>query len=65
MRGIGVQTIASGTTGNLSRSKKGAFQKDVLGLFADPTVLAAHDAREGQRTLVIRNHEGCLGELNV
>ena len=59
VRGIGVQAVGTGFTGNRNRLEEGTFQEQVAGCFGVYTaVLPPHDAGDGQGTGVVGDHQG-------
>ncbi len=59
VRGVGVQAVGTGFTGDGDRLEEGAFQEQIAGFFGVHTaVLATHDAGNGQGAGVVGDHQG-------
>ena len=57
VRGIGVQTMTTRTTGNRERAEEGTFQQNVLRFIVHARVFATEDPAHRQRLAVIGNHQ--------
>ncbi|MNM88706.1 hypothetical protein D3C81_1009290 [compost metagenome] len=65
VRGIGVQAVGTGFTGDGDRLEEGAFEEQVAGFFGVHTaVLATHDAGDGQGAGVVGDYQGVGAQGN-